>query len=202
MLTHGVGPVREYSIGALLLDRDDPTRISDACRAAADPADDDARRYVPNVVYSCGALVHDQTVLFRRLQRQQLRLALLDLPALEWLLERPVTPSLAGRAATAVRTICLYGIADAESSAVHLALPVHDIGAARRFYGEVLGSRAAVRPSGGPTGTSRSPGGHPSGRRRAGHGGCRDQPVDGHDVPVPHFGLVLSVERSTSLPSG
>lgn len=59
MLTHGVGPMRRYVLGALLLDRDDPTRpagyLPDVLLA---PQEDERDGYVPNVVYSCGGLVH------------------------------------------------------------------------------------------------------------------------------------------------
>jgi predicted GH43/DUF377 family glycosyl hydrolase len=64
LLTHGVGPMRTYSIGALLLDLTDPTRIigqlPDPLLA---PAGDEQDGYVPNVVYSCGALVHEGTLV-------------------------------------------------------------------------------------------------------------------------------------------
>ncbi len=74
----------------------------------------------------------------------------------------------------------------------HLAFPVHDLGAARAFYGDVLGCRegrssdhwidfdfrghqivAHLDPAAQPAGTT--------------------NPVDGHDVPVPHFGIVLTM---------
>ena len=59
VLTHGVGPMRTYSIGALLLDLDDPTRCSaSSASRCSRPAADEQDGYVPNVVYSCGALVH------------------------------------------------------------------------------------------------------------------------------------------------
>ncbi|MDT5305120.1 MAG: hypothetical protein QOE48_788, partial [Mycobacterium sp.] len=59
VLTHGVGPMRTYSIGAILLDLDDPTRVLGRLRRPLlSPAHDDQNGYVPNVVYSCGALVH------------------------------------------------------------------------------------------------------------------------------------------------
>ena len=59
VLTHGVGPMRTYSIGAILLDLDDPTRILGQLREPLlTPAPDEQDGYVPNVVYSCGALVH------------------------------------------------------------------------------------------------------------------------------------------------
>ena len=57
VLTHGVGPMREYAIGALLLDLDDPSRVIGALRdPLIAPAEDERDGYVPNVVYSCGAL--------------------------------------------------------------------------------------------------------------------------------------------------
>jgi predicted GH43/DUF377 family glycosyl hydrolase len=59
VLTHGVGPMRTYSIGAILLDLDDPTRIlGQLSQPLLSPATDERDGYVPNVVYSCGALVH------------------------------------------------------------------------------------------------------------------------------------------------
>ena len=58
-LTHGVGPMRTYNIGALLLDLEDPTRIIGRLREPLlSPTRDEQDGYVPNVVYSCGALVH------------------------------------------------------------------------------------------------------------------------------------------------
>ena len=63
VLTHGVGPMRVYVIGALLLDLDDPTRIVGRSRTPLlPPAQDEQDGYVPNVVYSCGAFVHDGLV--------------------------------------------------------------------------------------------------------------------------------------------
>jgi predicted GH43/DUF377 family glycosyl hydrolase len=60
VLTHGVGPMRTYSIGALLLDLAEPTRIiGRLTQPLLAPAPDERDGYVPNVVYSCGALVHD-----------------------------------------------------------------------------------------------------------------------------------------------
>ncbi|WP_406045746.1 hypothetical protein OG799_15485 [Micromonospora sp. NBC_00898] len=59
MLTHGVGPMRRYAIGALLLDLHRPERVIAELPGAL-LAPDEAERdgYVPNVVYSCGGLVH------------------------------------------------------------------------------------------------------------------------------------------------
>ena len=64
VLTHGVGPMRTYSIGAILLDLDDPTRIiGQLAEPLLSPAVDEQDGYVPNVVYSCGALVHANTLV-------------------------------------------------------------------------------------------------------------------------------------------
>jgi predicted GH43/DUF377 family glycosyl hydrolase len=60
VITHGVGPLRRYCLGAVLLDLEDPTRVIGRLREPLlAPADADERDgYVPNVVYSCGAMVH------------------------------------------------------------------------------------------------------------------------------------------------
>jgi predicted GH43/DUF377 family glycosyl hydrolase len=59
VLTHGVGPMRRYSIGAILLDLDDPTQvIGKLDRPFLQPTAEERNGYVPNVVYSCGGLVH------------------------------------------------------------------------------------------------------------------------------------------------
>ena len=57
LLTHGVGAMRKYSLGAALLDKDDPSRIlgRTACPILS-AAESDREGYVPNVVYTCGAL--------------------------------------------------------------------------------------------------------------------------------------------------
>lgn len=79
----------------------------------------------------------------------------------------------------------------------HLAMPVDDLDAARAFYGDVLGlaqGRSAAtwvdwNLHGHQFVTHLSPA-----RQAAIH-----NPVDGHDVPVPHFGLILTVERFQEL---
>lgn len=64
VLTHGVGPMRTYSIGATLLDLNDPTRvIGTLAEPLLAPASDERDGYVPNVVYTCGALVHRDTLV-------------------------------------------------------------------------------------------------------------------------------------------
>ncbi len=60
VLTHGVGPMRRYMIGAMLLDLDKPERvIGELPYGLLEPNDQEREGYVPNVVYSCGGLLHD-----------------------------------------------------------------------------------------------------------------------------------------------
>jgi predicted GH43/DUF377 family glycosyl hydrolase len=60
VLSHGVGPMRKYCIGAFLLDRDDPSRVIGRLREPLlKPNENEREGYVPNVVYTCGALVHN-----------------------------------------------------------------------------------------------------------------------------------------------
>jgi len=65
LLTHGVGAVRKYSIGAALLDKKNPSRVLARSREPlVRPEDSQREGYVPNVVYTCGAMRHgDQIVL-------------------------------------------------------------------------------------------------------------------------------------------
>ena len=65
MLTHGVGPVRKYSIGAALLDKRDPSRVlARSSEPLLRPEPSEREGYVPNVVYTCGAMTHnDQLIL-------------------------------------------------------------------------------------------------------------------------------------------
>jgi len=65
MLTHGVGPVRRYSIGAVLLDKKDPSKVlGRSCEPLVRPAPSEREGYVPNVVYTCGLMRHkDQIIL-------------------------------------------------------------------------------------------------------------------------------------------
>jgi predicted GH43/DUF377 family glycosyl hydrolase len=64
VLTHGVGPMRRYVIGAELLDLEDPARVIGHLRQPLlVPAPDERDGYVPNVVYSCGAMLHDGTLV-------------------------------------------------------------------------------------------------------------------------------------------
>ncbi|MCW1886005.1 glycoside hydrolase family 130 protein [Luteolibacter flavescens] len=64
VLTHGVGPMRKYCIGAALLDLDDPTRVIGRLkRPLLSPEGNEREGYVPNVVYSCGGLIHNNTLV-------------------------------------------------------------------------------------------------------------------------------------------
>ncbi|MBN1379472.1 MAG: glycoside hydrolase family 130 protein [Gammaproteobacteria bacterium] len=64
VLTHGVGPMREYSIGAMLLDLDDPSKIIKRLKQPLlSPHEHEREGYVPNVVYSCGALIHENELI-------------------------------------------------------------------------------------------------------------------------------------------
>lgn len=64
VLTHGVGPMRKYCIGAALLDLRDPTRvIGRLAEPLLAPEGPGREGYVPNVVYSCGSLLHGRTLV-------------------------------------------------------------------------------------------------------------------------------------------
>lgn len=84
VLTHGVGPMRQYSIGAMLLDLDDPRRVlGSLAEPLLTPSPDERDGYVPNVVYSCGALLHGRTlVLPYGCSDAAIRVVLVDLPGL------------------------------------------------------------------------------------------------------------------------
>jgi predicted GH43/DUF377 family glycosyl hydrolase len=60
LLTHGVGPMRDYTISAALLDLDDPSKVISRLNRPLIWAEGEEREgYVPNVVYSCGGMLHD-----------------------------------------------------------------------------------------------------------------------------------------------
>jgi len=64
LLTHGVGPVRKYSIGAALLDKNDPSKVLARSREPLlRPEPSEREGYVPNVVYTCGAMRHDDEII-------------------------------------------------------------------------------------------------------------------------------------------
>jgi predicted GH43/DUF377 family glycosyl hydrolase len=59
LLTHGVGPMRQYCIGAILLDLDNPSRVlGQTSEPLLVPTGSERVGYVPNVVYSCGGMLH------------------------------------------------------------------------------------------------------------------------------------------------
>jgi predicted GH43/DUF377 family glycosyl hydrolase len=64
LLTHGVGPVRKYSIGAALLDKNDPTKVlARSVEPLLHPEPSEREGYVPNVVYTCGAMRHNGQII-------------------------------------------------------------------------------------------------------------------------------------------
>jgi predicted GH43/DUF377 family glycosyl hydrolase len=64
LLTHGVGPVRKYSIGAALLDKADPSKVLGRSREPLlRPEPSEREGYVPNVVYTCGAMRHNDQII-------------------------------------------------------------------------------------------------------------------------------------------
>jgi predicted GH43/DUF377 family glycosyl hydrolase len=64
VITHGVGPMRQYSIGAALLDLNDPTKVIGRLKDPLIIATPEEREgYVPNVVYSCGSMRHGDTLI-------------------------------------------------------------------------------------------------------------------------------------------
>lgn len=64
VLSHGVGAMRKYCLGAFLLDRDDPTCVTGRLREPLlSPNESEREGYVPNVVYTCGALLHGRELV-------------------------------------------------------------------------------------------------------------------------------------------
>jgi predicted GH43/DUF377 family glycosyl hydrolase len=64
VLTHGVGPVRRYCISAILLGLDNPAKIvARLDEPLLSPHEKEREGYVPNVVYSCGAIIHNDEIV-------------------------------------------------------------------------------------------------------------------------------------------
>ena len=64
VITHGVGAIRSYCLGCCLLDKDDPSKIlARSTEPLLLPGSEANDGYVPNVAYTCGALVHDRQLL-------------------------------------------------------------------------------------------------------------------------------------------
>ena len=63
-VTHGVGPMRQYALGAILLDIDDPSQVIGHLRdPLLVPNEQERDGYVPNVVYSCGSIIHNNRLV-------------------------------------------------------------------------------------------------------------------------------------------
>lgn len=106
VLTHGVGPVREYAIGALLLDLEDPTRVLGELREPLLRARADEREgYVPNVLYSCGSLlVGNRLLVPYGASDESVRFASVDLALLLGRLLADGPPGTTSPAATRVKS--------------------------------------------------------------------------------------------------
>ncbi|MGI8535615.1 MAG: glycoside hydrolase family 130 protein [Mycobacteriales bacterium] len=95
VLTHGVGAMRTYRLGAMLLDLEHPERIiADLPEPILEASPEERDGYVPNVVYSCGGMLHgDHLVLPYGASDQQTRIATVPVAELlEALLAHPVSP--------------------------------------------------------------------------------------------------------------
>ena len=84
LLTHGVGPVRRYSIGAVLLDKNDPSKVLARClEPLLRPEFSEREGYVPNVVYTCGAMrQNDRIILPYAVSDTYSNFATIEIPAL------------------------------------------------------------------------------------------------------------------------
>jgi len=84
VITHGVGALREYSLGAVLLDLNDPTKLIGVLdQPLMGPTEEERDGYSPNVLYSCGALLHQETLLLPYgCSDHSIRIATVDLPEL------------------------------------------------------------------------------------------------------------------------
>jgi predicted GH43/DUF377 family glycosyl hydrolase len=84
VLTHGVGAMRKYAVGAMLLDRTDPRIVlGRTAEPILTPTDHGRNGYVPNVVYSCGAVRNGSKILIPYgVSDSSVAFALLDIPEL------------------------------------------------------------------------------------------------------------------------
>ena len=81
VLTHGVGAMRQYSIGVILLDLEDPTKIIARLKEPLLTANEEEREgYVPNVIYSCGSMiVNDKLIIPYAMSDIASRIAIVDI---------------------------------------------------------------------------------------------------------------------------
>ncbi|HEC14938.1 MAG TPA: glycosidase [Rhodospirillales bacterium] len=91
LLTHGVGAMRRYGIGLELLDLDDPTKVIGRLdEPILVPTDGDREGYVPNVVYSCGVLMHkDELIIPYAVADQRTSIATFSVPEILSQMSRP-----------------------------------------------------------------------------------------------------------------
>ncbi len=84
LLTHGVGAFRQYSMGAILLNKDDPSQVIGRLREPLIQwTETDRSGYVPNVIYSCGSLIHKDTLVIPyAMSDQKCTFALISVPSL------------------------------------------------------------------------------------------------------------------------
>ncbi len=84
VLTHHVGAMRRYSIGAVLLDKEDPSKVIGRLKEPLlEPDENEREGYVPNVVYSCGAIIHkEKLVMSYAMSDYATSIALVDLDCL------------------------------------------------------------------------------------------------------------------------
>ncbi|MAX25190.1 MAG: glycosidase [Phycisphaeraceae bacterium] len=84
LLTHGVGPMRRYVLGAILLDLEDPTKVIGHLREPLMAPDESEREgYVPNVLYSCGAMLHKNMLVLPYAMADSVSgIAVIDMPSL------------------------------------------------------------------------------------------------------------------------
>ncbi|MEA1923521.1 MAG: glycoside hydrolase family 130 protein [Pseudomonadota bacterium] len=93
LLTHGVGAMRKYCIGAYLLDLQDPTRIiGHLTEPLLSPTEEEREGYVPNVLYTCGAIIHnDELIIPYAMSDTSSGIAVVSVPDLLARLSEPPT---------------------------------------------------------------------------------------------------------------
>lgn len=95
VVTHGVGPMRTYSLGIELLDLEDPTRIIGRIEhPILEPSAQEREGYVPNVIYSCGAMIHlDELIIPYAYADHSCTIATLNLPEVMYRLKQWSRPA-------------------------------------------------------------------------------------------------------------